>query len=155
MVEATDLSAIGEYAQAALDSIRRDATLTAWEHLLVLRHADALRQAHADVLRTRRALLFTELGRHRDSDASAADLADAMLYETEARIALQRADSRVQLARWRLALAAGQLPQRPAIETASAPAMAPLLPGADRTEPAPRPGSPCRLGAPPHERGRL
>lgn len=142
-----------EAALAALDSVRRDATLTAWEHLLVLRHADALRQAHADVLRTRRALLFTELGRHRDSDASAADLADAMLYETEARIALQRADSRVQLARWRLALAAGQLPQRPAIETASAPAMAPLLPGADRTEPAPRPGSPCRLGAPPPREG--
>lgn len=142
-----------EAALAALDSVRRDATLTAWEHLLVLRHADALRQAHADVLRTRRALLFTELGRHRDSDASATDLADAMLYETEARIALQRADSRVQLARWRLALAAGQLPQRPAIEPASAPAMAPLPPGADRTEPAPRPGGPCRLGAPPPREG--
>lgn len=142
-----------EAALAALDSIRRDATLTAWEHLLVLRHADALRQAHADVLRTRRALLFTELGRHRDSDASAADLADAMLYETEARIALQRADSRVQLARWRLALAAGQLPQGQALDAAPAPALAPRPPVADRTEPMPRPGGPCSLGSPPPRDG--
>ena len=28
-----------------------------------------------------------------------------------------------------------------------------ILPGADRTEPAPRPGSPCRLGAPPPREG--